>query len=240
LHLYAQVSVLTPCILLAGSDHTLADESSKLMMELFPELKDLSDMHFREPCKKTRGRFKAFGFRPNPLEPRMRAHEVFRERVQRGVRSVADASLRSVPDLLLRLAPMTETQRADRRDCNRQLYLRMNSFKTQDPSEVRVSIMRDFLHPPMSTLRGSAGGQRGCPPTSVFPAPASNRNSTLVQRHNGSVGAEQVTSAHHGHLKGPPVFDLCTISELSPRAFATTIRSESTGHTGQTSLLVHS
>lgn len=200
-------------------------------MELFPELKDLSDMHFREPCKKTKGRFKLSGFRPNPLEPRMRAHVVFRDRIQQDVRVVADASLRSVPDLLLRLAPLTQKQRADRRDCNRQLYLRMNSFKTQDPSELRVSIMRDFLHPTKSTLPGSSGGRNGGPPASY---------ATLIQHKKRNVGIRQVMKDDRSHLKGPPVFDLSTISESSPPAFATTIRSESTVFTGQTSLFVQS
>jgi hypothetical protein len=193
---------------LAGSDHSLADESSKLMMELFPELKDFSDMHFREPCKKTKGRFKLSGFRPNPLEPRLRAHVVFRERIQRDVRAVADASLRSVPELLLRLVPLTEKQRADRRDCNRQLYLRMNAFKTQDPSELRVSIMRDFLYSKMPTLPGSAGGQTGNPQASY---------ATLIERNTRNAGVQQVMKDdHRSYLKGHPVFDLSTISESSP------------------------
>ena len=115
------------------------------MMELFPEVKDYSDMNFREPCKKTRGRFKASGFRPDPLEPRLRVHLLYQDRIRRNVRAVADASLRIVPSLLLRLAPMEEERKVKRRVSNRQLYLRMRNLQVQQLSDVRVAVMKDLV-----------------------------------------------------------------------------------------------
>jgi hypothetical protein len=115
------------------------------MLELFPELKDFSDMNFREPSKKTKGRFKSSYTRPDPLEPRLRSHALFQERIHRSVIMVADASMRLVPALLPRLLPIDERVEAEKQEINRRLYLRMSNTSENDLSSIRVVVMKELI-----------------------------------------------------------------------------------------------
>lgn len=221
----------------AGSEYPVAEESSKLMMELFPEIKDFSDMHFRELCKKTRGRFKASTLRPDPLEPRLRVHMLYRDRIRRNVLAVADLSLRLVPSLTLRLAPLEERVRAERRSRNRQLYLRMSNLKNQQLSDVRVSVMRDLVHQENRDPRRTVGVA-----DIPHPGPANRSKVTVAappkvpdyqwsrqQKKNVSVRVSNSGGFHHPHL-----FDLSTIHENGPSSQTT----QSTTITGNSSLRV--
>lgn len=132
------------------------------MLELFPELKDFSDLHFREPTKKTKSRFKYSQFRPDPLEQRMRARTLVRERIRRNVLLVADNSLRLVPVLSLRFVELDEQRSQAKREVNRRLYLRMGSIiKTQDLSEARLALMKDLVNPTSSSCLPKKRGTNG-------------------------------------------------------------------------------
>jgi hypothetical protein len=190
------------------------------MMELFPELKDYSDMNFREPCKKTRGRFKASSFRPDPLEPRLRAHLLYRDRIRRHVRAVADASLRIVPSLLLRLAPMEEKRKAKRRDSNRHLYLRMRNLQVQQLSDVRVAVMKELV-------KGSTQFQRG-----NSPHPPSQPSKTMLVSSLPNFSwtrSPKATGVRHGD---PRQIDLTTVQEAGYASYQA-VSSDSTSRTNR-------
>jgi hypothetical protein len=172
-------------------------------MELFPEIIEFSDMYFRDPCKKTRGRFKASSVRPEPLESRLRARAVYQKRVQRNLRVVADASLRLVPSLLLQLAPIEEIRKAKRRDRNRHLYVRMRNLQTQQLSDVRVAVMRDLLHAPKKRQ--------------LVKSPRSPSQVRTMMTIPDQVPSNRWTHPSKGgvvRFNDPRVFDLTTIHEI--------------------------
>lgn len=77
----------------SGKKQTHANQSEMLMMEVFPELEEASNVIFNLPSKKILKRFRHV----NPVPPRLGkslwAHSILKDQVSRNVREVAVSAL---------------------------------------------------------------------------------------------------------------------------------------------------
>ena len=80
-----------------------SDRSAEVMLKLFPELRDSTDLFFTTPSKKALRRFPSPNPIPPPLDQSMWAHRILEDRIRRDVSEVADSALRRVPSLTIRL-----------------------------------------------------------------------------------------------------------------------------------------
>jgi hypothetical protein len=90
-------------ILRVGSVYDEADQSAELMLEIFPELDESTDLFFTVPSKKALRRFPALNPLPPRLDPSMRAHRILDDRIRWAVTEAADAALQKVPSLTIDL-----------------------------------------------------------------------------------------------------------------------------------------
>lgn len=129
-----------------GNVYAKANDSSAFMLEFFPELQHSPDMHFRDPSKKgVRRAKKLSSITPRPLDKHLCIHTLYGDRLRRNVREVADASLRVVPSLTLRMSKLEDKRR--RRDLrDRRLQgIMVDTRKMPDWSSCRLAMMKDFL-----------------------------------------------------------------------------------------------
>lgn len=88
-----------------GMDQSRANQSEMLMVHIFPELEEASNIIFNPPSKKTLKRFRTV----NPSPPRLGkshwSHSILKDQISRNVREVAINSLQGahLPSNLLRL-----------------------------------------------------------------------------------------------------------------------------------------
>lgn len=132
--------------LVAGKVFDQAGDSTTLVLELFPELKESSNIHFRDPSKKGIRRLKHNSIiLPGPLEPDECAHNVLQDRIRRNVVEVADLSLRRVSQLSVKLAiphavdPGSGYQKAELRKA------KMRATRTANWRVCRLVIVRGFV-----------------------------------------------------------------------------------------------
>jgi len=113
------------------------------MLELFPELKDSTNIFFIEPTKKGLRRFRSSELLPGPLEEAMWAHTLLDTRIRQNVKEVASLRLGRVPALLDRLNKTDDRHE----DTIRQQQAIMKSRGYTEWKQCRLEIMKDFLLP---------------------------------------------------------------------------------------------
>lgn len=98
---------------MTGMQYSQASDSVALMLELFPELADSTNLIYREPSKKGIRRLKSSSTLPGALEPSERAHTMLQDRIHRNVRLVAEIGLLRVPSLSIHLSKLDEPRVQD-------------------------------------------------------------------------------------------------------------------------------
>lgn len=83
-------------IFYVGADPARADQSELLMVHVFPELEESSNIIFNPPSKKTLKRFRNVNAYPARLGKYHWAHAILKDQISRNVREVAINALRSV------------------------------------------------------------------------------------------------------------------------------------------------
>jgi len=129
----------------AGNDPEKADASTAFMYEIFPELKDSTNIRFKEPSKKAVRRFRSSGYQPAPLDKSRWAHNFRIERTRRHVVEVADLSLRVVPRLSDRLSKLdAHREEHSIHNANRQEAL-MKSMDLFPWRKCRIVFMKSYV-----------------------------------------------------------------------------------------------
>jgi hypothetical protein len=94
-----------------GTTYEEADHSVELMLEIFPELHDSTDLFFIMPAKKAIRRFPTSQPLPRPLHRSMHAHRILDDRIRRAIVEVADVALQKLPSLTINLEQKMTSRR---------------------------------------------------------------------------------------------------------------------------------
>jgi hypothetical protein len=115
------------------------------MLDIFPELKDSTNIIFLEPSKKGLKRFRHSGNVPEPLESPMFAHLSLSSRIHQHVREVADLSLRKVPALSFKFTTLDQARdELTRKEMYRQQSLIYVS-KCKSWAQCRLLLMKELV-----------------------------------------------------------------------------------------------
>ena len=117
----------------------LADQSASFMFEVFPELKDSTNILFVKPSQKGLRRFRPQDTLPGPLDRAMWAHTLLDDRIRRNLKEVALAGLVRIPSLTAKLGALDKKRetRVDRR-----IGLTRNGDTWE---QCRLAFMREFF-----------------------------------------------------------------------------------------------
>ena len=127
------------CYLSPGNDFDDADASARVTSEIFPELKNSSDIFFREPSKKALRRIPANNPMPEPLSADLWTTTSLTRRIARDVAEVADTAMRKVP-VLTEVFNKGQGPRQSQQTCV--ATLRESGMGDRDR---RLVLMRDLL-----------------------------------------------------------------------------------------------
>jgi hypothetical protein len=157
----------------------LADESRIVIMQLFPELKQSSDICFVElPKKGVARRFRAAEAAPEPLDSSLCAHTLLEDRIRHHVAEVASSCMLHVPQLTLRLA---RSRGITEIGSQRQRRAAMSAQGLFEWEECRLEMMKSLVHN-NCPRQIKAGSMRAVLLRSELPASSSvrlaRRNST--------------------------------------------------------------
>lgn len=125
------------------SNYEECDRSAEVMLQLFPELRESTDMFFMLPSKKALRRFPSSNTIPSLLERSMWAHRILDDRIRRGVCEVADCSLRRVPSLTIRLECRSGSKSLEAK--SRLLKATMSERRISDKSVAKRIIIQEVL-----------------------------------------------------------------------------------------------
>jgi hypothetical protein len=125
-------------------DIDLADESRLVIMQLFPELKQASNICLLEIPKKGMGsRFRAAEAAPAPLDSSLCAHSLLEDRIRHHVSEVASTCMLHVPQLTLRLS---RSRGRTEIGSQRQRRAAMSSRGLFAWEECRLEMMKSLIH----------------------------------------------------------------------------------------------
>jgi hypothetical protein len=114
------------------------------MLELFPELRDSTNIVFIRPSQKGLRRFRSQDRIPDPLDRAMWAHTLLDERIRRNLKEVASAGLCEIPSLMARLAKSGISQR-DMAAIQRQERAALRAHEGERWERCRLRLMREFF-----------------------------------------------------------------------------------------------
>lgn len=142
-----------------GTTYDEADQSAKLILEMFPELNDSTDLFFLMPSKKAFRRFPASQPLPRPLDRSMRAHRILHDRISRATVEVADIALRKLPSLTIYLDKKLTSKRLVANVHPRLLEAVITTRGISNPFVARQVFIREVLL--SGTRRQSSFVERG-------------------------------------------------------------------------------
>ena len=132
-----------------------ADRSSELFLQLFPELRDSTNIFFVAPSNKALRRFpSASGTTPSVLDQSLWAHRILDDRIRHHTAEIADISLHCVPERMKRLEAGGCFQKSIAQ--TRMVKSIMSSRGIQCESMARRIIMQEKLFDRRVTGRESA------------------------------------------------------------------------------------
>jgi hypothetical protein len=114
------------------------------MLELFPELRDSTNIVFIRPSQKGLRRFRSQDHIPDPLDRAMWAHTLLDERIRRNLKEVASAGLCEIPSLISRLAISGGIKR-DMAAIQRQEKGALRAHEGESWERCRLRLMREFF-----------------------------------------------------------------------------------------------
>lgn len=125
------------CLYDAGGELSSANQSEMLMMEVFPELEESSNIIFNTPSKKALKRFVSVNALPPRLGKSHWAHSILKDTISRNVREVAVSSLQGVK--------VSSKQR--RAAVDRYIEVRQDGLETpKSRANVRKQLRRDLIY----------------------------------------------------------------------------------------------
>jgi hypothetical protein len=113
------------------------------MIELFPELRDSTNIVFIRPSQKGLRRFRSQDRTPDPLDRAMWAHTLFDERIRRNLKEVASAGLCEIPSLFSRL--VTSGSQRDKVAFQRQEKAAISAHEGESWERCRLRVMAEFF-----------------------------------------------------------------------------------------------
>jgi hypothetical protein len=164
------------------------------MLELFPELRDSTNMVFIRPSQKGLRRFKSQDRIPDPLDRAMWAHTLLDERIRRNLKEVAYAGLCEMPSLLSRLVKSDGSQR-DMAAIQRQEKAALRAHERESWERCRFRLMREFF----------SDARRGTPKSAWKPndLPSSDRRPRFSLPANLHVDKSSDKSTRAGRMSLP-------------------------------------
>ena len=121
-----------------------ADRSSELFLQLFPELRDSTNIFFMAPSKRALRRFpSSSGTTPSVLDQSMWAHRILDDRIRHNTAEIADITLHCVPERMKPLEAGCCLQKSIAQ--TRMVKSIMSSRRIQCESMARRIIMQEKL-----------------------------------------------------------------------------------------------
>jgi hypothetical protein len=148
------------------------------MLELFPELRDSTNIVFIRPSQKGMRRFRSQDPIPDPLDRAMWAHTLLDERIRRNLKEVAVAGLCKIPSLMSRLAKSGDSQR-DMAASQRQEKAALRAHEGESWELCRLRLMREFFS---DARGGSAWKASALPPSDRRPRFSLPANFHVVEK----------------------------------------------------------
>jgi hypothetical protein len=154
------------------------------MLELFPELRDSTNIVFIRPSQKGLRRFRSQDRIPDPLDRAMWAHTLLDERIRRNLKEVALAGLCEIPSLMSRLAKSGGTLR-DLAAIQRQGKAALRAHEGESWELCRLRLMREFFSDARGGTSRSAWKASALPPSDRRPRFSLPANLHVVDKSSG-------------------------------------------------------
>jgi hypothetical protein len=165
------------------------------MLELFPELRNSTNIVFIRPSQKGLRRFRSQDRIPDPLDRAMWAHTLFDERIRRNLKEVASAGLCEIPSLFSRL--VTSGSQRDKAAIQRQEKAARRAHEGESWERCRLRLMTEFFS---DARRGTPRSTRKL--NEVSSSSSRPRFSLPAKLHADTKSSEKSTQAVRMSLPG--------------------------------------
>jgi hypothetical protein len=162
------------------------------MLELFPELRDSTNIVFIRPSQKGLRRFRSQDRTPDPLDQAMWAHTLLDERIRRNLKEVASAGLCEIPSLMSRLAISGGIKR-NMAAIQRKEKAALRAHEGESWERCRLRLMREFFSEARGGTLRIAGKVNTLPPSDRRPRFSLPANLHLDKSSDKATGAGRMS-----------------------------------------------